>query len=150
MKGRIFTPEEVTRMLPLVRRIVMDLKACATLVRRHERDILQIETEAEKAGTDPSEDALREHQTKINALREKSRSCEQELVELGGQVEDDARGIVKFYGERELRIVYYTWRLGEGRVGSWYPIEKTYADRMSIDDDRPLAETEAEAEARNS
>jgi hypothetical protein len=146
MKGKIFTPEEVTRMLPLVRRIVIDLKACATLVRRHERAIREIESQAAQAQVGPSEDALREHRDKIHALNEKSESCEQELSELGGLVEDASQGIVKFYGERESRIVFYTWRLGEGRVGSWYPIEKTYADRMSIDDNEPVAE----AEARNS
>ncbi|MEZ6195051.1 MAG: DUF2203 family protein [Planctomycetota bacterium] len=143
MKGKIFTPDEITRMLPLVRRIVMDVKACSTLIRRHERAIFEIELLAEQSSEAPSEDRIAEHREKIIALKEKAATCERELSELGGEVEDASRGIVKFYGERAARIVFYTWRLGEGRVEFWYPVDKTYGDRRSIDDGEPVAEAEA-------
>ncbi|MEE9392341.1 MAG: DUF2203 family protein [Planctomycetota bacterium] len=136
MKGKIFSAEEVTRMLPLVRRIVMNLRACSTLLSRHERQIAELELEAECSGQDPSEDALAEHREKIAVLREKSAACEQELNDLGGHLEDASRGIAKFYGERDSRIVYLTWRLGESTVSWWHPIEKTYRDRLPLDDER--------------
>lgn len=125
MKGKIFTPEQATRMLPLVRRIVVDAEACTKLIERHRRALALPEVTPAEA---------EEHQQKITVLEDRLAECERELEELGIVLEDAREGVVKLYGEINSEIVYLTWRRGDPDVAHWFPIEKTSADRRHIDE----------------
>ncbi len=142
MKGKIFTATEATRMLPLVRRIVTDAKACSKLIERHERASLELRLRLE-AETEGSPDALvaelREHEQKIAALRERRETCRKELEELGAFLDDAFAGIVKFYGEMDSRIVYFTWKLGEDSVSYWHETDDEHSDRLPLDGDEKVA-----------
>lgn len=125
MKGKIFSLDDANSTLPLVRRIVVDVKACTKLVERFER---YRDIEVDDAG-------LRaEYTDKLGRLAVRLRECGEELSALGCFLEDARTGTVKFYGERDGRIVYFAWRLGEPRVSSWYPLEKSFLDRRPLDD----------------
>lgn len=142
MKGKIFTPDEATRMLPLVRRIVTDAKACSKLIERHERSLLDLRRALERESEmreDAILDELREHDKKILALKEHREACRRELEALGAFLDDPFEGIVKFYGEKDSRIVYFTWRLGEDRVSWWHETDDEHSDRLPIDGDEKVA-----------
>lgn len=127
MKGKIFSPAQATRMLPLVRRIVLDAKACSRLLDRHRRAL-----ELEGASTEETEG----HQEKIVVLEERLLECEQELESLGITLEDSSQGVVKLYGEIQSEIVFLTWRPGDDEVCHWFPVDKskTSSDRRHIDE----------------
>lgn len=147
MKGKIFTKKDATSMLPLVRRIVTDAKACTTLIARHERDISSLRKELEEKAKDLSKEEIEpilvsicDHEDKLTALREKRSTCSEELEEIGAFLGDAEAGIVKFYGEVNSRIVYYVWQLGEPQVAFWHEIEGDFADRQPIDGDEKVAQ----------
>lgn len=121
MRGKIFTPDEATRMLPLLRRIAIDAKACTKLVDRYERAL---------AADDDNPGDLPE---KLDALATRLDELRAEIDELGCVLEDAREGVVKFYGEQGSSIVYLAWRLGEARVAYWYPTDKPWTDRRLID-----------------
>lgn len=142
MKGKIFTSTEATRMLPLVRRIATDAKACSKLIERHERALLDLRRALEHESEMREEEilaGLRDHEQKIAALKERRETCRKELEELGAFLADPFEGIVKFYGERDARIVYFTWKLGEDTVSFWHEIDDEHSDRMPIDGDEKVA-----------
>lgn len=147
MKGKIFSRQEATRMLPLVRRIVTDAKACCTLIARHKRDLVIDRDLLDDKGVGLAKDeiestltSITEHEEKLEVLREKRATCEQELEELGAFLGDAEKGIVKFYGEIDSEIVYFTWKLGEPEVAFWHGIDDDFADRQAIDGDEKVAQ----------
>jgi hypothetical protein len=148
MKGKIFTNQDATSMLPLVRRIVTDAKACTTLIARHERDIILLRKQLEETAQDLSKEEIEpilvsicEHEDKLTALRKKRATCSQELEDIGAFLSDAETGVVKFYGEINSRIVYYVWQLGEPEVAFWHEIEGEFSDRQSIDGDEKIAQS---------
>ncbi|MCA9320185.1 MAG: DUF2203 domain-containing protein [Planctomycetes bacterium] len=128
MKGKIFTRDDATRMIPLLRRIATDTKACQKLIDRHERAIRALK---DRSGSKVDAE-LADHRAKLTQLAERQASCAKELEELGCFLDDARQGIVKLYGEINSRIVYFTWMLGEPEVSFWHPIEKTHTDRQPI------------------
>ena len=139
MKGKIFTREEGTAMIPLLRRIATDVKACTKLIDRHERALAAIAKQGDE-DLEAVQAEREEHESKLEQLRERIARCEKELEELGCFLDDAAKGVIKFYGEMGSRIVYLTWMLGEPEVSFWHPIEKTHGDRQAIDGDEKVAE----------
>ena len=139
MKGKIFTRDEASRMIPLLRRIATDTKACSRLIERHQAEARSCRESMVQNEAD-GERVLADHLAKIKSLTAKIDSCRKELEDLGCFLDDAAQGIVKFYGERNSQIIYYTWRLGEPEVSFWHPIEKSFVDRQAIDGDEKVAE----------
>ncbi len=136
MKGKIFTQKEAQEMLPLVRRIVTDIKACSTLIDRHARACYALRREEE--GQDKSraerDQEINEHEEKIGKLRERRVLCRVELEDLGIFLEGARSGSVKLYGELEGHaIVYFAWQLGEATISQWYRTAEKFADRRPID-----------------
>lgn len=128
MRGKIFTPEEASRMVPLLRRIAIDAKACTKLTDRYERALA--------AGGDDSG----EFPEKLDSLGARLTELRAETEELGCFLEDAREGVIKFYGELGSRIVYLAWKLGETHVASWYPIDKPWTDRRPIDGEMVAAD----------
>ncbi len=148
MKGKIFSRQEATSMLPLVRRIVTDAKACTTLIARHKRGIAALRQQLEESAKGLSKEqieailvAICDHEDKLTALKEKRSDCSQELEELGAFLDNAKSGVVKFYGEIDSRIVYFTWKLGEVDVAFWHEIDADFADRQAIDGDEKVAQS---------
>ncbi len=148
MKGKIFSKQEATNMLPLVRRIVTDAKACTTLIARHERDVTAARKgldsniqDLSKGESDAVLAEIAEHESKLATLEEKRETCSQELEDLGVFLADAESGVVRFYGEMASRIVYYVWQLGEPEVAFWHEIRGSFEDRKAIDGDEIMAQS---------
>ncbi|HGY90002.1 MAG TPA: DUF2203 family protein [Planctomycetes bacterium] len=138
MKGKIFTQAEASRAIPYLKRIATDAIASMKLIQRHGRAIANLRAD-DVLSQEEREEAIRQHEAKIEILEARIEDCRKELEPLGCFLDDPERGIIKFYGEMDSRIVYFTWKPGEPRVAFWHPMEKTYSDRQPIDGDEMLA-----------
>ncbi len=138
MKGKIFTQAEASRAIPYLKRIATDAMASMKLVQRHRRAVAGLRGDR-GLPQDERDGLIREHEAKIEALEKRVEDCHKELEPLGCFLDDPERGIIKFYGEMDSRIVYFTWKPGEPRVAFWHPMEKTFSDRQPIDGDEMLA-----------
>jgi len=112
--GRIFTPCEANRTLPLVRSIVADILACGRAIREH----------AESGGSESS----------ANELRERLGELLGELGRIGCEYKDwdFERGLVDFPGEIDGVRVLLCWRSDEPAVGHYHGHLDGYAGRRAI------------------
>ncbi len=104
MKGKIFTPEEANRMLPLVSRIADDIVATYADVNRA---LQAFEAEKARAEVDETrEPILRRRDAEVAATLDRFQALIEEIEALGGTVKDYERGMIDFYGEVDGEIVY--------------------------------------------
>jgi len=104
MRGKIFSRQEADRMVPLLRRIVVSLRAREWLIQRKRRDLTTLEEGAGAART-----RLR---GELERLEEDLKGCHQELEALGCFLRDASLGIVECFGDLGGEIVYFQWRPG--------------------------------------
>ena len=130
-----FTVEQATNMLPLVRRIVEDL--VVTVGRWQERireyelaaASLTVGTETSSAG----EARAAELERDVERLAGEVDGFVAELGSLGIEVKDYAQGLIDFPSEREGRVVYLCWRLGEPAVQFWHEVDAGFSGRRPLD-----------------
>ena len=130
MKGKIFTPDEANRMLPLVSRIADDIVAAYEDVNVA---IQAFEAERPKAEADDSRvPILRERDQEVTAALDHLQALIYEVESLGGTVKDHRLGKIDFYGEIDGEIVYLCWQRGEKTIGFYHELEESSGERHPI------------------
>jgi hypothetical protein len=141
MKGKIFSPDEANRMLPLVSRIADDIVATYAKVQRAlqaydaEKSTSKPPESAEPAASeDPEREArLGRLDREVARLLERFQHLIEEIEALGGTVKDYERGCIDFYGELEGQIVYLCWIRGESSIAHWHRLEEGFTARRRIE-----------------
>jgi len=115
--GRIFTPCEANRTLPLVRSIVADILRCGRAIRER----------AERGKGRPDE-------ARSNELRERLGELLGELARIGCEFKDwdFERGLVDFPAEIDGSRVLLCWRSDEPEVAHYHGHFDGYAGRRPI------------------
>ena len=70
-----------------------------------------------------------------NRLSELTRSLERDLRQLqewGIVLRDPSIGLIDFFHKREGETVFLCWKLGEGKVEWWHPIDTGIAGRQRL------------------
>jgi hypothetical protein len=127
--SQLFTVEQATRTLPLVRKIVEDV------VRQHRRwreAILELDLVASAARADDPPDRAEELERKAQSLARELDGYQRELEALGIQLKDRRLGLVDFPSEMNGRRVLLCWRLGEPEVQFWHEIDSGFAGRQPL------------------
>lgn len=140
MKGKIYTIDDVNRMLPLVARIADDI--VSTYGEVHEalqsfeaiKDALPEDPEIAEAA------ALRRADEDVARLLDRFQGLIEEIEALGGTVKDYEKGSVDFYGEVDGEIVYLCWTRGETEIRYWHGLDEGFSTRRPISD--PVAAAE--------
>lgn len=131
---RFFTWEEANRTLPLVRRIVADI--------RRAHDELQAPLERFRRLVESSREAGTEARTlraELDQRAKKLNAFVDELTEVGCHFKGFDEGLVDFYSFRDGRPVLLCWRAGETEIGHWHDVDAGFAGRRPI----PLDERDA-------
>jgi len=130
MKGKIFTPDEANRMLPLVSRIADDIVSAYERV----NDAIQaFEAERPKAEADENRlPLLRTCDRDVTAALAKLQALIYEVENLGGTVKDHRLGKIDFYGEVDGEIVYLCWQRGEEVIGFFHGLEENSGKRHPL------------------
>ncbi|MFQ5655686.1 MAG: DUF2203 domain-containing protein [Planctomycetota bacterium] len=120
---RIFTPEQASRTLPLVRRVVADI-----LVRGRELRRIAAEPADERADE--------QARARFRQLREEVEELMEELEGIGCHYKDLGfeQGLVDFPARIDGRMVFLCWKSDEPRVSWYHTIEDGYAGRVPIPD----------------
>ncbi len=130
MKGKIFTPDEANRTLPLVSRIADDIVATYAKVNRA---LQAYEDEKARAEADESRLAdLRRRDEDVANVLDRFQALIEEIEALGGTVKDYERGLVDFYGEVDGEIVYLCWQRGEDQIRFWHSLDEGFGHRRAL------------------
>ena len=124
---RFYSLDEANRTLPLVRRIVRDL--------RDEHRELQTPLQRYQdmtAGGDDSSPAARALRQELDRRTRRLNGYLDELLELGCQFKGFDHGLVDYYSLYQGRPVLLCWKLGEPEIAFWHEIDAGYAGRQAI------------------
>ena len=135
MKGKIFTVDEATRMLPLVAHIADDIVATYAEVNRSLQtyEDAKAKAGAAKGGGDADRDAdLRRADAEVGSVLDRFQRLVQEVEALGGTVKDYEQGFIDFYGDVDGEIVYLCWTRGEKAITHWHRLEEGFSKRRDL------------------
>jgi hypothetical protein len=125
----MFTVEQATRTLPLVRKIVEDI------VQQHRRwreAILELDLVASTARDDDPPDRAARLKRKVQTLARELDSYQRELDDLGILLTDRRLGLIDFPSEMNGRRVLLCWRMGEPEVQYWHEVDAGFAGRQPL------------------
>jgi hypothetical protein len=129
--ARLFTIDEATAMLPLVRAIAKDLAELAqSLIERRER-LARLVAGRQVSARDPYGSELLAVQQEFERDIEKLQAYDRELKELGVESKGP-QGLVDFPSMQDGRIVYLCWQLGEPEISWWHELEAGFSGRQPL------------------
>lgn len=131
VEPKVFTPEQATQMLPLVRRIVEDIVIAVGRWRERIREFELVTASVTSLTPDPRAVEL---EREAGAIAAEVDRFVRELTALGIELKDYETGLVDFPAERHGRPVYLCWRLGEATVQFWHEIDAGFVGRRPLEE----------------
>jgi hypothetical protein len=129
--ARIFTLEEAERTLPLLRRILTDLRTEYRVWQDALADY-ELLTGATRAGEEESAE-LQGARRGVTDSADRISAYLGEIEAVGCLFKGFDTGLVDFYTLREDRLVFLCWRVDEEHITHWHDIEAGYAGRQPVD-----------------
>lgn len=128
---KIFTIEEAERTLPLLRRILADLRVEYDTWREALAgyELLAAGSRAEE-GESAAQLAAR---AEVTVAADRINGFLAELEDIGCNFKGFEEGLVDFYALREDRLVFLCWKLGEDHITHWHEVDAGFAGRRPID-----------------
>jgi hypothetical protein len=127
---KVYTPELANRSLPLVRRIVEDI---VVQFSRWQARVREFEVASASNSVAAPNPRAAELEREVAGLAADLEHYHSELGALGVEFKDYVQGLVDFPAERDGRIVFLCWRLGEPAVEYWHETDAGYSGRQPID-----------------
>ena len=130
-EARIFTLEEAERTLPLLRRILTDLKA----EYRTWQDALadyELLSAGARAQDGETEDLFAARRA-VTDSADRISGYLGEIEAIGCLFKGFDAGLVDFYTLRDDRLVFLCWRVDEDHITHWHDLEAGYAGRQPVD-----------------
>lgn len=128
---RIFTVDEAERTLPLLRRILSDLRTEYDVWREA---LASYEVLAAGARVETGESTeLIASRTAVTAAANRINGFLLELEAIGCLFKGFEEGLVDFYALRDDRLVFLCWKLGEEHITHWHEVDAGFSSRQAID-----------------
>jgi hypothetical protein len=130
MPPKLFTLEEATTLLPVVRQLLTEIQTGREEVAQASArlDELLGLTGGNGHLTGQVEAARETAQVAAESLQAKIG----ELEDLGVELKGIEEGLVDFQSLRDGRVVYLCWRLGEDAITHWHELDTGFAGRQPL------------------
>jgi len=130
-QARIFTLEEAERTLPLLRRILTDLRTEYRIWQDAlgDYELLSGGVRAQ----DEESDELVSSRRAVTQSADRITEYLEEIEEVGCLFKGFDAGLVDFYTLREDRLVFLCWRVEESHITHWHEVDGGYSGRQPID-----------------
>lgn len=129
---RYFSREEAERLLPQIRPLMEEVQRRALSYQKLQEQVDALEKRLEGNGHLGEGKALEERQRALGELRQSIARLVDDVQSLGVEVKDLAMGLIDFRALRDGGEVYLCWRVGEGRVEWWHPLEGGFGARQRL------------------
>lgn len=130
--AKLFTPEQATAMLPLLRVIAADMVEVSRDVADRQQRLGLLTSGRELEEGDPYGDELSQAQLLVERDEQRVLGYVEELTELGVQVCDLKTGVLGFPCEMDGQLALLCWRIGEPEVAHWREMDADFADREPL------------------
>lgn len=130
-EARIFTLEEAERTLPLLRRILTDLRTEYRVWQEALGDY-ELLTGGARAESGETEELLAARRA-VTDSADRISAYLGEIEAIGCLFKGFDAGLVDFYTLRDDRLVFLCWRVDEDHITHWHDIEAGYAGRQPVD-----------------
>lgn len=130
MAERLFTLEEARALLPTVRQIINEIHQAKT-----DLDVASAELErlmSLTSGNGHLAADIASTRENVQTAATRLQGSIDELDGLGVELKGLDDGLVDFRSERDGRVVYLCWRLGEDTIRFWHEIETGFAGRQPL------------------
>lgn len=132
MAAKIFTLDEANRLLPEVERQLTWFREAVPEIVHLQDSIEVLELVGAGARQAPDHGDLVSQRAHLDDLVQTYNQRLEEFDRLGCLIKDLGRGLVDFYAQRDGRLVFLCWCLGEPTIRSWHEISAGFAGRRPI------------------
>jgi hypothetical protein len=129
---KLFTLAEAEAMLPKAREEVLAMQACKREIDLLREALVDVAGRATGNGHVQEEAAVAEKRRKAEALVEQLNERLARLNEWGIEMKGLDEGLLDFPSDRDGRVVYLCWRVGEERIAFWHEIDSGFAGRQPL------------------
>ena len=130
-EARIFTLEEAERTLPLLRRILTDLRTEYRVWQEALGDY-ELLSGGVRAEDEESEELVAARRA-VTQSADRITEYLEEIEAIGCLFKGFDAGLVDFYTLREDRLVFLCWQVEELHITHWHEIDAGYAGRQPVD-----------------
>jgi hypothetical protein len=125
MAQQLFTLQQANAMLPTLRPLLEETAAARAKIVEAEPDLWPV---LEKAiGNGGSKKA-----GQVLVYFEVVQRNVKAITGLGIEIKDIESGLIDFPAERDGRVVYLCWRLGEGDIAFWHDLDTGFSGRQPL------------------
>lgn len=139
---RVFTVAEANRTLPLVRRITQDIQETYTRFAEKAQRFHRLWPEGGEGLSGPHREELEVLRDELERDQDALVGYQRELEKLGVLLKGPEQGLVDFPSDRDGRIVFLCWKLGEPEIAHWHEIEDGFSGRQPLEPAGQLAGSE--------
>ena len=134
MAVKVFTIEEVNRLLPRVDAVLRSLVQAARQIQWYQdrTDVLDLIGASQIKSPEHREYMI--GKKRLGELTADRDRLLEEMQRMGCVVKDFIKGQIDFYGAKDGRFVFFCWKLGEKRIQYWHELNTGTCGR------RPLSE----------
>jgi hypothetical protein len=129
---KLFTLDEAEAMLPQVRDEILGMQQAKREIDALRVSMQEVAHSATGNGHVKDENALAEKRRRAEALVEELNERLARINGWGIELKGIDEGLIDFPSDRDGRVVYLCWRLGEDRIGSWHEIDSGFAGRQPL------------------
>ncbi len=124
----ILSSVEVNNRLPLVKRIVRDIRTVHRERKRNEKRFAYFRNCFRKVMSREVEETVERIRMELGAMDTDLDDLRREIASRGGILKESERGWVDFFSEKDNRLVFLCWRPGDKEVMYWHEIDKDHND----------------------
>ena len=128
---QMFTLDEASELLPRLQAILLQLQEQKRALDKLHEQIAVLTGRSSGNGHLLARD-LNEKRAQAEALSAEMNKLLEEVTSMGCELNGIDEGLIDFPAEREGRVVYLCWKLGEERIEHWHDVDTGFAGRERL------------------
>ena len=131
--ARLFTLEEANALVPRVRELFESIHERMERLGELQQQLESFRSRKRQGEHGEGEGKLvADSLGRASTLSDEIRSLILEIQSIGCEVKDLGQGLVDFRAEREDRVVYLCWKLGEDQIRFWHELDTGFSGRQPL------------------
>jgi hypothetical protein len=128
---QLFTLVTANALVPELTELFLRLREIRERGHSTRQMLATVEQKGKSNGKDLASE-LRELQQRLEALGTEADGILQRITATGCELKDVEQGLVDFPADRDGRVIYLCWKLGEDRIHFWHEIAAGFAGRQPL------------------